>query len=611
MSRIVVKNLPKTVTEDKLRKHFTIANHDITDIQLKKDPQTDKFRGFAFIGFKDESAAESLVQHFNKTFFERNRINVEQFDQDALPHMVKVEKLREEKRKQIEEEKAARLESRKKRKLPDPLEEVKDDPEFKAFLEVQRNVDASILPVNETGKMVEKKQKYIWTDDAVMDDIQELEPVQENKSQAKQEKKTPKNPPQDFKSLEYSVKLFNLPYKVKKQSIKKFFSPIELERVRLPANIKGIAYVNFKNKQDLDMGLRKHKSLLDGKQIDVKIQASSVTEGQETKGTYEKKDKPFHTIKESAADTGRLFIRNLPYTCKPDDLEDMFKAYGPLTEVYLPIDATTKKPKGFAYVTFVFPEHAVNAMDSLGKTVFQGRLIHILPGESKPQNLNNARFNNLSDFKKKKEIESSQTKKRSSTWNTLFLGANAAADVMSARFNVKKSDLIADPNAQDSIAVRMALGETQIVSETKKFLEDHGINLDAFNYEEEENPETKLIRSKTVILVKNLSVGTDPSHLVKMFARFGHVSRVILPCQGITAIVEMQKEVEARKAFDGLINYRLNHVPVYLEWAPSQVFSSKEKGMSCYSACLVMKMALFQFLFQLLCVHFFLSSFCL
>jgi multiple RNA-binding domain-containing protein 1 len=30
-------------------------------------------------------------------------------------------------------------------------------------------------------------------------------------------------------------------------------------------------------------------------------------------------------------------------------------------------------------------------------------------------------------------------------------------------------------------AVRMALGETQIVSETKQFLEENGVALDAFN----------------------------------------------------------------------------------------------------------------------------------
>jgi multiple RNA-binding domain-containing protein 1 len=170
--------------------------------------------------------------------------------------------------------------------------------------------------------------------------------------------------------------------------------------------------------------------------------------------------------------------------------------------------------------------------------------------------------------------ENIQTMKKASTWNTLFLSSDAVAEVLSERFKIKKSDLIADTNATDSIAVRMALGETQIVNETKKFLEDHGINLKAFS-ESGSNKKTKQTRSKTVILVKNLPVGIEGALLHNLFSRYGSVIKVILPVHGVTAVVEMQEEVEAKKAFDGLINYKLNHIPVYLEWAPIDVFGHR------------------------------------
>lgn len=38
---------------------------------------------------------------------------------------------------------------------------------------------------------------------------------------------------------------------------------------------------------------------------------------------------------------------------------------------------------GFAFVTFMMPEHAVQAFNDLDGHVFQGRLLHILPAKPK------------------------------------------------------------------------------------------------------------------------------------------------------------------------------------------------------------------------------------
>ena len=48
-----------------------------------------------------------------------------------------------------------------------------------------------------------------------------------------------------------------------------------------------------------------------------------------------------------------------------------FLFVGPLTEVNLPVDSLTKKVKGFAFITFMIPEHAVKAFSELEGTVFQ------------------------------------------------------------------------------------------------------------------------------------------------------------------------------------------------------------------------------------------------
>ena len=49
----------------------------------------------------------------------------------------------------------------------------------------------------------------------------------------------------------------------------------------------------------------------------------------------------------------------------------MYSIPGPLTEVSLPIDTLTKKMKGFAFVTYMIPEHAVKAFSELDGIIFQ------------------------------------------------------------------------------------------------------------------------------------------------------------------------------------------------------------------------------------------------
>ena len=76
----------------------------------------------------------------------------------------------------------------------------------------------------------------------------------------------------------------------------------------------------------------------------------------------------------------------------------------------------------------------------------------------------------------------------------------------------------------------MAMAETRLVRETRKFLLGQGIKLDAFS-QSQQNAK----RSKTVILVKNLNGKSGESErLRQFFARFGQVKNVIMPPCKIT-----------------------------------------------------------------------------
>lgn len=49
--------------------------------------------------------------------------------------------------------------------------------------------------------------------------------------------------------------------------------------------------------------------------------------------------------------------------------------------MHLPIDKISRKLKGFGFVSFMLPEHAGNALRGLDGTVFQGRMLHLLPAK--------------------------------------------------------------------------------------------------------------------------------------------------------------------------------------------------------------------------------------
>ena len=51
-------------------------------------------------------------------------------------------------------------------------------------------------------------------------------------------------------------------------------------------------------------------------------------------------------------------------------------------QVHIPIDATSKAGKGFAYVLFLLPEHAVKALTALDGQIFQVRGSLLAPAQT-------------------------------------------------------------------------------------------------------------------------------------------------------------------------------------------------------------------------------------
>lgn len=376
-------------------------------------------------------------------------------------------------------------------------------------------------------------------------------------------------------TTEFTVKLRGVPFNVKEQQIREFMTPLKPVAIRIGKNESGdrtgYVYVDLRSEEDVQKALKKNKDYIGGRYIEV---FSIDSTGSKNKRKPKEIDRNFsRTLKEDeeeedVSESGRLFVRNLPYTCTEEEIKELFSKHGPLSEVLFPIDTLTKKPKGFAFITYMIPENAVTALAQLDGHIFQGRMLHVLPSTiKKEKNESSDGGPGSSSYKRQKDAKNKASSSSSHNWNTLFLGTSAVADAIAEKYNTTKSQVL-DHETKGSVAVRMALGETQIVQETRQFLLDNNVCLDSFS-------QAAAPRSTTVILVKNLPSGVIVSELEELFRPHGSLGRVVLPPSGLTAIIEFLEPTEAKRAFTKLAYSKFHHIPLYLEWAPLGVFSAK------------------------------------
>ena len=295
---------------------------------------------------------------------------------------------------------------------------------------------------------------------------------------------------------------------------------------------------------------------------------------------------------EAVAETGRLFVRNLPFTATEEEVAAHFAPYGALAGVFILADKATKRSKGLAYVTYTLPENASRAMEELDGSIFQGRLIHLLPARRPPsadavgandgENFNDGDGAGDGNFKRTRE---ERLKRDAGTnraaWNSLFMRQDTVAAAVAAKYGVSKADLL--ESGENDVAVRMALGEAQVIADTKDQLSAAGVDPGALeaaaassgaNANKTGVPGVK--RSNVAILLKNLPFESEVNELRGLCERFGGVARMVLPDTKTIAVVEWLEPGDARKAFKGLAYKRYRHVPIYVEWAPEGIFTGDQ-----------------------------------
>ncbi|KAF2128123.1 RNA-binding domain-containing protein [Dothidotthia symphoricarpi CBS 119687] len=558
-SRIFVRGLPPKFTEDDVRKHF--AKFPVTDVKFFPH------RRIGYVGYKTPEDAAKAVKYFNKTFIKLTKIYAE------IARPISDKELPTPRWQQRAERIAPKIEEyvplREEHALKRKREEAEQDPKLKEFLEAYvppsktnlwANEDASLgsAPVP-TGEVV---QEVVVPGDESDDDYQVIakkaKTVQESKDSPVAKQPIPEATPVQKDEGE-GADTGDAMEDVQNASAAEQRPVTDDDWLRSRTN-RVLDLV-----EDDEMQTVATSASAPAQQVDERSSPEPVAEQQKAASPVEMQvDSIVPSEEDKIRETGRLYLRNLHFDVTEDELRTHFSKYGSLEEVHVSLKKSDGKGKGFAFVQFKDPEHAVQAFIENDMTIFQGRLLHIISAKAKKDTaLDEFEIAKL-PLKKQREVRRKQeATKATFNWNSLYLNADAVMSTVASRMGISKAELL-DPTSSDA-AVKQAHAETHIIQETKSYFAQQGVDLEAFQ---------KSAKGDLAILVKNVPHSVTPDELRKTFEEHGKVSRFLMPPTGMTAIVEFSNAAEAKTAFMSLSYRKMKDSILYLEKAPKDLFKA-------------------------------------
>ncbi|KAI6266025.1 hypothetical protein MCOR27_011174 [Pyricularia oryzae] len=567
-SRIFVRNLPPNITEADFRKHFASKGQEITDLKLIPK------RRIGYVGFKSPQLAADAAKYYNRSYIRMSKIAVEiarPISDPSLPASKKVVTAQAIVAAHTTEKEAARAAKPEAESAPKKQKRKRDeldmaDPKLKEYLETM-NLKPGGAAAESSAMIVDADQSGANPNEALVglenesDDEYEEIPARPVKRQA--------------------VEAKDATAAAVKAAPAEVLPPSEAPAPQESADAS--AQADVKPANDDDWLRSRTNRLLDLVDPDdpKALQPVSVDEGpapvlevapetdqspqddvqeEQTKPVPEKvqKDDPVESVRK----TSRLFVRNLPYSATEDDLKSVFGAFGPLDEIHLSHAGREGTSKGIAFIQYSESSSAVDAFQKLDGCDFQGRILHVLPGQAK-RVLDEYAISQL-PLKKQQQIKrKAEAATKRFNWNALYMSQDAVNAAVAERLGVSKSALF-DPASSDA-GVKQAIAETSTIEEVKSYFASNGVDLDAFRHKE---------RGDTTILVKNFSHGTTLDELKKTFEDYGPLTRVLMPPSATIAIVQFSHAAHAKTAFKKLAYSKFKSSLLYLEMAPKDVFKN-------------------------------------
>lgn len=79
----------------------------------------------------------------------------------------------------------------------------------------------------------------------------------------------------------------------------------------------------------------------------------------------------------------KMYVGNLSFDASENDLRELFSQHGTVTDIHLPMDRVSGRPRGFAFVTMDTAEAMNAAINALNGQAFMGRPLKI--NEARPR----------------------------------------------------------------------------------------------------------------------------------------------------------------------------------------------------------------------------------
>eukprot|EP00804_Cyclotella_cryptica_P003228 CCRYP_010471-RA/>CCRYP_010471-RA protein AED:0.31 eAED:0.31 QI:168/1/1/1/1/1/2/2028/893 len=603
-TRICIKNLPPSFDESKVKHHLqsNMSSLILTDCKMLKTKEG-RSRKIAFVGFKDSEMAEKAVSYFDRTFALTSRLSVSLAfsKKDGPPPSEEYRPWSKHSvgssRNQKSQGKPELNKLNGKQSTDKTDENMGDDAHHSQHVEESEQIrkkreeflsamGVSASSKDKKGKEAVSKSKF-WANDDVVATQSEPEGFTANvSSNAAQpgddDGDSDSDTDNSSSSSESNSKQSNDANDTHKKNVSSDLDFLRSKQVKtdvLSEDDDGEDSTDDSSSVSSDSD---GSSSSDEDSKEIKLDEPSTEEKIHSESAENDKGASAATSQPKASSDhslptleDRLFVRNLPFTTTEEELFEAFSQFGTVSAVHIPVD-DTKRNKGYAFVAFQSKHDAKVAMDAMDGRDFQGRLIHILP--SRPSSDQAADVNDANanmTYKERQAIERQKEAENSTkSWSASFLRGDAVIDNISDRLGVSKGDVL---NVKDGIssgnaAVRLALGETHIISENISFFESHGVDISALEGSNADKGTSGSApkRSKTMILVKNLPYDTSVEELTKVFHSIGGDAplRILLPPSKTAALVEYGHATDARRAFRRLAYTKFKHIPLYLEWAP-------------------------------------------
>jgi len=79
----------------------------------------------------------------------------------------------------------------------------------------------------------------------------------------------------------------------------------------------------------------------------------------------------------------KLYVGNIAFSTSESELQALFSTHGPVTDIHVPKDRESGRPRGFAFVTMATVEGAQAAIQALNGKDFGSRFLIV--SEARPQ----------------------------------------------------------------------------------------------------------------------------------------------------------------------------------------------------------------------------------